>query len=298
MDDPAEMYAFRPIQVGTMQLDHRLVVPPHAGGGRLLESDELFERHCAYWLARVKGGMQWVGGEPVAGSLPHPMFVERMGEYFDRLHAANGFGTVQFQLQEIATDLLEPVVLAAEAGADAIELHAVSGHHLREILETIRSTIDRPITLGVRLSLGQMVDSGVQLADVQQLIAALSTEGTVDYFSLDVGGDLDADSHIPAGMYDEGALAELCGQAKQATHLPVVYVGRALDIAAAERVLTGGHADLVALTRAGIADPDVVSRTASRRGRLGPAVHRRERLRRSSCCRRSVRLCGESACRQ
>ena len=96
-----------------MQLDHRLVVPPHSGGaGRLLESDELFEQHCSYWLERVKGGVQWVGGGPTfvrnplipgfeptgvgsngPGHFRHPKFAERMGEYFHRLHAAGGFGT-------------------------------------------------------------------------------------------------------------------------------------------------------------------------------------------------------------
>ena len=110
---------FTAIQVGTMALDHRLVVPPHSGGnGRLLESDEQFERHCAYWVERVRGGVQWVGGGPTfvrnplvpgfeptgvgangPGYFRHPKFVERMGEMQRRIHDAGGYGTVQFVLQ-------------------------------------------------------------------------------------------------------------------------------------------------------------------------------------------------------
>ena len=65
---------FSPITVGTMELDHRLVVPPHSGGGgSLLGTDEQFERMCRYWLARVEGGMQWVGGGPDVRAQPaHP----------------------------------------------------------------------------------------------------------------------------------------------------------------------------------------------------------------------------------
>ena len=110
---------FSPIRVGTMSLGHRLVVPPHSGGGgALLGTDEQFDRMCRYWLARVEGGMQWVGGGPVFvrnplipgfepsgiganadGFFRHPAFVGRMGRYMDRLHAAGGFGTVQMVLQ-------------------------------------------------------------------------------------------------------------------------------------------------------------------------------------------------------
>jgi 2,4-dienoyl-CoA reductase-like NADH-dependent reductase (Old Yellow Enzyme family)/thioredoxin reductase len=333
--------AFQPIQVGTMSLDHRLVVPPHSGGGgRLLESDDLFERHCSYWLARVKGGVQWVGGGPTfvrnplipgfeptgmgsngPGFFRHPRFVERMGEYLNRLHNANGFGTVQFVLQGgmpiapsptlsgyadhriphpldadeidwLIREYGESAELAAEAGADAIELHAnhddvlqwflspLTNHRtdgyggnaenrrrlVREIVETIRNTVGRPITIGLRLCLDEMIEGGYDLTDCQQLLAAFTADGTVDYFSLDVGGNWGTVSYIPPGVYGEAEWAVLCGQAKQATHLPVVYVGRVFDVATAERVLADGHADLVGFARATIADPEIVAKT--RRGAL------------------------------
>jgi 2,4-dienoyl-CoA reductase-like NADH-dependent reductase (Old Yellow Enzyme family)/thioredoxin reductase len=341
VDDPAELLAFQPIRVGTMQLDHRLVVPPHSGGGgRLLDSDELFERHCAYWLARVKGGVQWIGGGPTfvrnplipgfeptgvgsngPGLFRHPKFVERMSEYFNRVHAANGFGTVQFVLQGgmpvapsstlsgyadhrvphaldrdeidwLIREYGESAVLAAEAGADAIELHAnhddvlqwflspLTNHRadgyggsaenrrrlVREIIETMRATVDRPITIGLRLCLDEMIEGGYELADCQQMLAAFTADGTVDYFSLDVGGNWGAVSYIPPGVYGDAEWSELCGRAKQATDLPVVYVGRVFDVATAERVLSDGHADLVGFARATIADPEIVTKT--RRGAI------------------------------
>jgi 2,4-dienoyl-CoA reductase-like NADH-dependent reductase (Old Yellow Enzyme family)/thioredoxin reductase len=331
--------AFRPLTVGTMQLDHRLVVPPHSGGGgRLLDSDEMFDRHCGYWTARVKGGVQWVGGGPTfvrnplipgfeptgvgsngPGVFRHPRFVERMGEYMNRVHSVGGFGTVQFvlqggmpiapsptlsgysdhriphpldydEIQWLIREYADSAVLAAEAGADAIELHTnhddvlqwflspltnqrTDGYGgsvenrrrlVREIVEAIRNRVARPVTIGLRLCLDEMIEGGYQLDELRQIVAAFTADCTIDYFSFDVGGNWGAVSYIPPGVYEEAEWAELCGQAKQATNLPVIYVGRVFDVATAERVLADGHADLVGFARATIADPEIVSKT--RRG--------------------------------
>ena len=46
-------HVFNPIKVGTLQLDHRLVVPPHGGGGgNLVGSDAEFETYSALWVAK------------------------------------------------------------------------------------------------------------------------------------------------------------------------------------------------------------------------------------------------------
>ena len=50
----------------------------------------------------------------------------------------------------------------------------------------------------------------------------------------------------------------MAGQARTATNLPVVYVGRVTSVETAERILADGHADLVGFARATIADPDLV----------------------------------------
>ncbi|MFP5072892.1 FAD-dependent oxidoreductase [Pseudonocardia nantongensis] len=108
-----------PVRVGGLLRPHRLFVPPHGGGrGSLLGSPEQFEKHCAYWLARVRGGIGWVGGGPgyvrhplvpgfesagvgahTAGLFRHSRYAERQGELSRRIHAAGGVATVQLVLQ-------------------------------------------------------------------------------------------------------------------------------------------------------------------------------------------------------
>jgi 2,4-dienoyl-CoA reductase-like NADH-dependent reductase (Old Yellow Enzyme family) len=339
---------FSPVRVGTMSLGHRLVVPPHSGGGgALLGTDEQFERMCRYWLARVQGGMQWVGGGPVfvgnplipgfepsgigsnaEGFFRHPLFVERMGRYMDRLHGAGGFGSVQMVLQggmpiapsqtlsgrldhaiphrldldEIAwlvREYGESAALAAEAGVDAIELHSnhddvlqwflsprtnrrddgygggTDGRRrlLREVCEAIRGHVARPITLGLRLCLDEMIDGGYGIEECAAFVAAFTQDGTVDYFSFDIGNNWGAPSYVPIGLYPEGEWAALAGQAKAATHLPTVYAGRVVHPQVAEVILGAGQADLVGLARALMADPRLVEKTRTgRRADIRPCI--------------------------
>jgi 2,4-dienoyl-CoA reductase-like NADH-dependent reductase (Old Yellow Enzyme family) len=339
---------FSPIQVGTMALDHRLVVPPHSGGGgALLGTEEQLERMCRYWLARIEGGVQWAGGGPTYvrnplipgfeptgiganadGYFRHPLFVERMGRYMDRLHRAGGFGTVQMVLQggmpiapsqtlsgyldhtiphqldrdEIAwlvREYGESAAFAAQAGADAIELHSnhddvlqwflsprtnrrddgygggTEGRRrlLREICEAIRGHVARPITLGLRLCLDEMIDGGYGVDECAAFVAAFTADGTVDYFSFDVGSNWGTPSYVPVGLHAEGEWAGLAGQAKAATHLPTVYVGRVVHPDVAEAVLAAGQADLVGLARALIADPQYVAKARTgRRPDIRPCI--------------------------
>ncbi len=341
-DGAASRYplSFSPVTVGTMELDRRLVVSAHSGGGgSLLGSEALFERHCAYWLARVTGGVRWVGGGPVfvrnplipgfeptgvgangPGLFREPNFVERLGRFMARLHRVGGFGSVQFVQQggmpsapsntlsgyadhriphaldedEIAwlvREYGESAALAADGAADALELHAnhddvlqwflsprtnrrTDGYGgsfenrrrlLREIVESMRDHVDRPITIGLRLCLDEMIDGGQSVDDCRALLAAFTADGTVDYFSLDVGDNWGRVSYIQPGFYAEAEWAPLAGQARSATDLPVVYVGRVTSVATAERILADGHADLVGFARAAIADPRLVVKSGEGR---------------------------------
>jgi 2,4-dienoyl-CoA reductase-like NADH-dependent reductase (Old Yellow Enzyme family)/thioredoxin reductase len=330
-------HVFEPLRVGTLSLDHRLVVPPHGGGnGNLMGTEAEFEQHCALWLAKARGGMQWLGGGPnfVKNPLPvgfeatgvgshgpgffrDPRYPERIGELARRVHDAGAYLSVQMvqqggmpigpsptfsgyashviahgldrdEVHWLVTEYGESAALAIDAGVDAIEIHANHDdvvqwflspatnlrddeyggtfenrrRYLREICERIRSLAPRPFTFGLRLNLDEMIDGGYGIDGCQRLIEAFTADGTVDYFSVDVGGNWDAPSYIPIPWYEDMQWAELAGQAKQATNLPVVYAGRVTSPDQAEQVLVAGHADLVAMARATMADPDLVNKAA------------------------------------
>lgn len=340
--------AAAPIRVGTMALDHRLVVPPHSGGaGSLLGGAEQFELICAYWVSKVEGGMQWVGGGPqfvanpmIPGFEPtgvgavgpgifrHPNYGNRLGELARRVHDAGGFLSAQMVLQGgmpsapsatlsgyfdhriphvlsldevrwLVREYGESAAIAAEAEVDAIELHAnhddllqwflspltnrrddayggsFEGRRrfLREVVESIRDHIRRPITVGLRLCLDEMIEGGYALDELQRIMAAFTAEGTVDYFSLDIGNNWGRVTYIPVGSFAEGEWASLCGEAKTATDLPVVYVGRVSKPETVERILADGHADLVGMARATIADPHFAAKVLSgRRDEIRPCM--------------------------
>ena len=342
LDHAASSYplSFSPISVGTMELDRRLVVSSHSGGGgALLGSEALFERHCSYWVSRITGGVRWVGGGPTfvrnplipgfeptgvgangPGLFREPNYVERLGKFMARLHAAGGFGSVQFvqqggkpsapsstlsgyedhrvphaldvdQVQWLVREYGESAALAAEGGADALELHAnhddvlqwflspltnlrSDGYGgsfenrrrlLREVVESMREHVTRPITIGLRLCMDELIDGGQTVDDCRALVEAFTADGTVDYFSLDIGDNWGRISYIQPGFYDEGEWAPLAGRVRTATNLPVVYVGRVTSVETAERILADGHADLVGFARAGIADPEIVVKSLDAR---------------------------------
>ena len=113
------------------------------------------------------------------------------------------------------------------------------------------------------MCLDELIDGGRTLADCEQLVAAFTADGTIDYFSLDIGDNWGRVSYIPAGVYDEAEWAPLCGQVRQATDLPVVYVGRVTSLASAEAILAAEQADLVGFARALIADPDLINKSVA-----------------------------------
>ncbi len=254
------------------------------------------------------------------GLFRHPLFAERMKAMQDAIHDAGGYGTVQMVLQGgkpispsqepsgyadfriphamdideikwLIKEYGESAAIAADAGCDAIELHANHDDiiqfflspktnkrtdeyggsdegrraFLRDIVNAIRDNVKRPITVGLRLCMDELIDGGYDVEYCKYVMRKFTEEGTVDYFSLDVGNNWGVPSYIQLGTFPEGHWAAMCGEAKTATHLPVVYVGRVASPQRAAEIVAAGQADMVGMVRANIADPNLVNKVKRER---------------------------------
>ena len=214
------------------------------------------------------------GGKPIAPSATFSAYDDH------RIAHALDVDEIEWLVREYG----ESAALAVDAGGDVIEIHANHDdvvqwflspltnlrtdryggsfenriRYLREITDSIRRHAPRPFTYGLRLCIDELIDGGYGLEECQRLVEAFTADGTVDYFSLDVGNNFGSPSYVPSGWHDDIEWAALCGQVKQATNLPVVYTGRVTSPEQAEAVLAAGHADLVAMARATFADFDIV----------------------------------------
>lgn len=173
---------------------------------------------------------------------------------------------------------------AREGGFDGVEVHATHSYlgqqflsplfnkrkdryggplenrlrFLLEVLERIRGAIGRQLALGVRLPGDELAPGGLTLADMKEVARELEATGLVDFINVSVG-TIHAAHVIVAPMYVPHAyLVPLAAGIKEAVqNLPVFCIGRIVDPLEAERILADGHADMIGMTRAHIADPEI-----------------------------------------
>ncbi|EHI14814.1 NADH:flavin oxidoreductase [Mycolicibacterium thermoresistibile ATCC 19527] len=192
------------------------------------------------------------------------------------------------EIEWIVEEFAASARLALEAGIDGVEVHANhndivqwflspltnnrrdayggsrSGRlkFLVDIVKAMRAATDGDLAIGVRLCMDEYQDGGWTVEDCRAALIELEATGAVDYFSLDVGNNWGAPSYIPPAVHGMAPWAELCGELSAATSLPVVYAGLVLEPGVAREVLAAGHADVVGMNRALIADPDLPAKTA------------------------------------
>ncbi len=129
------------------------------------------------------------------------------------------------------------------------------------------------MTVGVRFNLREEAPSGYSAEDGLVIARYLESTGLVDYLHAVVGSPWGDPSYIQPQYYEPAQWADLAGQLRRAVRLPVVYTGRVNSIEVAERVLTAGHADVVGMARAYIAEPRILTKARAGQARqIRPCV--------------------------
>ena len=97
----------------------------------------------------------------------------------------------------------------------------------------------------------------------------VESDGKVDYLNVIAGTNMDRllrAEHWPPTPARHGLFVHLAAGIRSGVELPVFTVGRITDPVQAERILADGEADMVGMTRAHVADPDLIAKL--REGRL------------------------------
>ncbi len=138
---------------------------------------------------------------------------------------------------------------------------------LREVISDIRNKVDDPFVVGLRISGAENDEQGLTQAEILEAIAQV--EGTLDYVSVTLGNSasLGGAVHIAPPMTSKPAyIAPYASAVKQRVRIPVFAAGRINQPQDAEALLAAGHADVCAMTRALICDPELPNK--ARAGQL------------------------------
>ena len=210
---------------------------------------------------------------------------KKFDEMRQRLHHDMMFFTDEVSeemLMAIIDKMCACAVRAQKAGVDVIQIH---GDRLNGCLCSTRMNhrtdkfggslenrvrFARMLTRAIRKAVPDMIidyklsivtpqrgKGGIDEADAVQFAQWLVEDG-VDMFHVAQAnhtGNM-ADTIPPMGVQPYGFFVKIAGDIKKAVNVPVSAVGRIVDAEMAERVIESGMADIVAMGRPLLADPD------------------------------------------
>ncbi len=139
----------------------------------------------------------------------------------------------------------------------------------RELLEAVRAGAGAGLAVGVRLAADELVAGGLGVSECIAIARALHGAGLVDFVSLALGHSAypSASTWIaPPPPVPRNAIAGPAAEIRAAVpKLTVIATTRVVELADAERIVSDGAADVVGMTRALIADPDLLAKARAGR---------------------------------
>ncbi len=194
------------------------------------------------------------------------------------------------EIAEIVAYFVEAALRAKKAGFDGVEIHGAHSflidqflsrasnkrqdvyggdlpkraRFLIEVIKTVREAVGRSYPVWCRLNGKEYgIDEGTSLEEAQE-IARMAQDASADAIHVSAAGPkapilLTSPTFVPA------IIADLAEGIKKVVTVPVIAVGR-ITPEAAESILAEGKADLVAIGKGLLADPELPRKVAS--GRL------------------------------
>ena len=181
-------------------------------------------------------------------------------------------------------------VRAKAAGADLIDLHACHGclvsaflsplinrrtdqyggsvenrtRFARRIVEGIRREVGKELPLTVRINASDGIEGGLPIEEAAQQARILEAAGA-DAISVSGGLEFWSTLSVPSYPYPEGPMVPMAEKIKKAVKVPIIVAGK-VNAELADRVISEGKVDFIAMGRPLLADPELPNKI--REGRV------------------------------
>jgi len=198
------------------------------------------------------------------------------------------------EIQEVVEGFGKAAYITKESGFDGVEIHSLYGNYLLggfvspysnkrtdeyggslenrmrivyEVMDAVRKSVGDEYMVGMQLNGDDLTPGGLGLEDFKEIASLIDQTGQIDYLVAKAGTYWAVNMVIPDMQHPLGLWVPFSSAFKEVTEKAmIIAVGRINDPVFAEKVLADGHADMVAMTRAQIADPDLANKV--REGRL------------------------------
>lgn len=145
----------------------------------------------------------------------------------------------------------------------------------REVLRAVRKVVSPGFVVGVRMSFDEELQGGLEYGEAITIAKWLIEDG-LDFVSV-IRGNQTSDHYQSSVIAPMGTPSaphlEFSGQVKRDLQIPTMHANRIGDVATARYAIEAGILDLVGMTRAHIADPNLVSKLkAGKEDEIRPCV--------------------------
>lgn len=197
-------------------------------------------------------------------------------------------------IARVVADYAAAARRCAEGGLDGLEVSAAHGHLIDqfwspsvnrrsdgyggslenrmrfgiEVLEAIRKAVGDRFLVGIRMSGDELLAEGLSQEDCVAIAVEYARRGLVDFLNVMGGQARDHIAHaisLPNMSFPVAPFLYLASAVKREVDVAVFHAQRVTDLATAARAVAEGHVDMVAMTRAHIADPHLVEKLSEGR---------------------------------
>ncbi|MFT9015442.1 MAG: NADH:flavin oxidoreductase [Acetobacter sp.] len=247
----------------------------HAHGGKLMIQLTHMGRRTRWdtdaWLPVVAPSVM---REPASRSVPKELEIE--------------------DIRRIVRSFADAARRCKEGGLDGLELSGAHGHLLDqfwspsvnhrtdayggslenrmrfgiEAFTAVREAVGDDYVVGIRMSGDELLKNGVTHEDAVAIATEYARRGLIDFVNVLGGQARDDMSHaisLPNMSFPVAPFLHLASGIRREVEIPVFHAQRIMDLATAARAVAEGHVDMVAMTRAHIADPHIANKLAAGR---------------------------------